>query len=492
MLAGGVESMSRVKMGSDGGAWPMDPETSYDTYFTPQGIGADLIATIEGFSRERRRPHSRSVPRRRPPRPSPTAAFAQLGDPGPRPQRRRCCSTMTSSCAATPPWRRWPRSTRPSASSARSGGFDAVILQKYHWVEKIDHVHTPGNSSGVVDGAALVLVGSEASARDLGLVPRARIVATAVSGADPAIMLTGPGPASRKALDKAGLTVEDIDLFEVNEAFASVVMRFCRDMGLTETQIEAKVNVNGGSIALGHPLGATGSMLVGTVVDELHRARPALRPDHHVCRWRDGCCDDRRAGLSLARSRRALPMGAQDTIGTFRWESDADGIVVLTMDDPAGSANTMNTPGRVLHRGGGPPGGREGLHHRRGDHLGEEDLLRRRQPRRHPRHEARGRRGGQRLGRRHEAAPASAGDPRPPGRRGDQRRGPGRWLRDHPGLPPPHRRSTRRAARSACPRSAWACCPAPVASPAPCACWASRTRCSTCCCRASGTSRPTR
>jgi acetyl-CoA C-acetyltransferase len=160
------------------------------------------------------------------------------------------------------------------AMMGEAGGFDAVALQRYHWVEKIDHVHHAGNSSGIVDGAALVLVGSEQVGADLGLTPRARVVATAVSGADPTIMLTGPTPASRRALATAGLTVDDIDLVEINEAFASVVLKFVRDLDLDPE----KVNVNGGAIALGHPLGATGAMLVGTVVDELERrdARRAL------------------------------------------------------------------------------------------------------------------------------------------------------------------------------------------------------------------------
>jgi acetyl-CoA C-acetyltransferase len=147
------------------------------------------------------------------------------------------------------------------------GGFDAVALQKYHWVEKIEHVHTPGNSSGIVDGASLVAIGNEQTGNDLGLTPRARILATAVSGADPTIMLTGPAPASKKALAKAGISVEDLDLVEINEAFAAVVLRFVRDMGLDME----KVNVNGGAIAMGHPLGATGGMILGTLVDELHR-----------------------------------------------------------------------------------------------------------------------------------------------------------------------------------------------------------------------------
>ncbi|MDG6110563.1 acetyl-CoA C-acyltransferase, partial [Dactylosporangium aurantiacum] len=153
------------------------------------------------------------------------------------------------------------------AAIGELGGFDAVALQRYHWVERIEHVHTAGNSSGIVDGASLVLVGSEAAGVKAGLTPRARVVAAAVSGADPTIMLTGPAPASRKALAKAGLTVEDIDLVEMNEAFAAVVLRFAKDMGFSLD----KVNVNGGAIAMGHPLGATGGMLLGTLIDELER-----------------------------------------------------------------------------------------------------------------------------------------------------------------------------------------------------------------------------
>jgi acetyl-CoA C-acetyltransferase len=147
------------------------------------------------------------------------------------------------------------------------GGFDAVALQKYHWVERINHVHTPGNSSGIVDGAALMVIGSEQAGRDMGLAPRARIVATGVVGTEPTIMLTGPAPSAQKALAKAGLTVDQIDLFEVNEAFAAVVLKFMRDLGVPHE----KVNVNGGAIALGHPLGATGAMILGTLIDELER-----------------------------------------------------------------------------------------------------------------------------------------------------------------------------------------------------------------------------
>jgi acetyl-CoA C-acetyltransferase len=149
----------------------------------------------------------------------------------------------------------------------RDGGFDAVALQEYHWVEEINHVHTAGNSSGIVDGAALCVIGNEKAGAAAGLSPRARIVATAVSGADPTIMLTGPAPATRKALAKAGLTADDIDLFEINEAFASVAMRFMKDLDIPHD----KTNVNGGAIAMGHPLGATGAMLVGTIIDELER-----------------------------------------------------------------------------------------------------------------------------------------------------------------------------------------------------------------------------
>jgi acetyl-CoA C-acetyltransferase len=153
------------------------------------------------------------------------------------------------------------------ATIGELGGFDAVALQRYHWVERINHVHTAGNSSGIVDGASLVLIGSQRAGVEAGLTPRARIVAAAVSGADPTIMLTGPAPATRKALAKAGLSIEDIDLVEMNEAFAAVVLRFVKDMNLTLD----KVNVNGGAISMGHPLGATGGMLVGTLIDELER-----------------------------------------------------------------------------------------------------------------------------------------------------------------------------------------------------------------------------
>src|SRR3954451_2705597 len=265
VFAGGVESMSRVPMGSDGGAWAMDPETNYDTSFVPQGISADLIATVEEFSREdvdayAARSQKRAATARE------EGRFAQSVVPVldlneqvvlDHDEFIRPGTTVETLGNLNPSFE----------AMGEMGGFDAVALQKYHWIEKINHVHTPGNSSGIVDGASLVAVGNEQVGDELGLTPRAKILATAVSGADPTIMLTGPAPASRKALGKAGLTVDDLDLIEINEAFAAVVLRFVRDMGLDME----KVNVNGGAIAMGHPLGATGGMILGTLIDELHR-----------------------------------------------------------------------------------------------------------------------------------------------------------------------------------------------------------------------------
>ncbi|MFD5492990.1 acetyl-CoA C-acetyltransferase [Streptomyces sp. NPDC127091] len=265
VVGGGVESMSRVPMGSDGGAWPYDPTTNYDTYFVPQGVGADLIATVEGFSREDVDAYAtRSQARAE-------AAWAEgrfarsvvpVKDINgvtvlDQDEHRRPGTTAETLSALAPFF----------AGIGQRDGYDAVALQRYPAVERIDHVHTPGNSSGIVDGAALVLVGTQQAGRDLGLTPRARVVATAVTGSEPTIMLTGPTPAARKALATAGLTADDIDLFEVNEAFASVVLKFQRDLKIPDE----KLNVNGGAIALGHPLGATGAMLVGTVLDELER-----------------------------------------------------------------------------------------------------------------------------------------------------------------------------------------------------------------------------
>ncbi|MGY3678510.1 acetyl-CoA C-acetyltransferase [Streptomyces sp. TE33382] len=265
VLAGGVESMSRVPMGSDGGAWAMDPMTSFQTGFAPQGIGADLIATIEGFSRRDVDEYA-ALSQERAAEAWKDGRFARSVVPVrdrnglvvlDRDEHLRPGTTADSLAALKPSF----------AGIGEMGGFDAVALQKYHWVEKIDHVHHAGNSSGIVDGAALVAIGSQQAGERYGLTPRARIVSAAVSGSEPTIMLTGPAPATRKALAKAGLTIDDIDLVEINEAFAGVVLRFVRDMGLSLD----KVNVNGGAIALGHPLGATGAMILGTLIDELER-----------------------------------------------------------------------------------------------------------------------------------------------------------------------------------------------------------------------------
>lgn len=264
VVAGGVESMSRIPMGSDGGAWAMDPATNMHTHFVPQGIGADLIATLEGFSR------------------SDVDAFALRSQQ--KAARARADGSFNKSLVPVTDQNgilildhdEFIRADstleglgklKPSFEMMGQMGFDASALRKYSHVERIEHIHTPGNSSGIVDGAALMLIGSAAKGKELGLKARGRIVATAVTSTDPTIMLTGPAPATRKALAKAGLNVNDIDLFEVNEAFASVVMKFMKDMGVSED----KVNVNGGSIAMGHPLGATGCAILGTLLDELEK-----------------------------------------------------------------------------------------------------------------------------------------------------------------------------------------------------------------------------
>ena len=265
LLAGGVESMSRVPMGSDGGPWAMDPETAYNSYFVPQGISADLIATIEGFSRDDVDTYAARSQERAAAAWS-SGRFAKSVVPVKdingvtildHDEFMRPDTTVESLSKLNPSF----------AAMGDMGGFDAVALQKFHWVERIDHVHTPGNSSGIVDGAALTLVGSEAAGKAAGLTPRARVVATAVTGADPTIMLTGPTPATKKVLAAAGLTPKDIDVWELNEAFASVVLKWMRDFNLDIEQ----VNVNGGAIAMGHPIGATGAMITGTVMDELDR-----------------------------------------------------------------------------------------------------------------------------------------------------------------------------------------------------------------------------
>lgn len=265
VIAGGVESMSRVPIGSDGGALFNDPTTNYDLHFVPQGIGADLIATVEGFTRDDVDAYAvRSQDR---------AELAWSGGYFTKSvvpvkdsngvtvldhdEHRRPGTTVQALAALKPSF----------AGVGEAAGFDAVAMQKYTSVEKINHVHHGGNSSGIVDGAALVLIGTEQAGARFDLTPRARIVATAVTGSEPTIMLTGPTPATLKALSLAGLSVDDIDLFELNEAFASVVLKFQKDLQIPDE----KLNVNGGAIAMGHPLGATGAMLVGTVVDELER-----------------------------------------------------------------------------------------------------------------------------------------------------------------------------------------------------------------------------
>ena len=266
VVAGGVESMSRVPMGSDGGPWASDPETAFDTAFIPQGISADLIATLEGFSREQvdefaLRSQQRAgaardsgrFKRSLVPVQDATGVVILDHDEFIRPQ------TTLEGLGAL----------KLSFDKLGEMGFDAVAIQRYPQVERIKHVHTPGNSSGIVDGAAAVLIGSEEKGKQLGLTARARIVSVALSGADPTIMLTGPMPAARKALARAKMQIEQIDLFEINEAFAVVPMKFMKEMHVAEEI----VNVNGGSIAMGHPLGATGAMLLGTLIDELERRK---------------------------------------------------------------------------------------------------------------------------------------------------------------------------------------------------------------------------
>ncbi|WP_028009285.1 acetyl-CoA C-acetyltransferase [Solimonas flava] len=264
IVGGGVESMSRWAMGSDGGAWAMDPRVNNATGFAPQGIGADLIATLEGFSREdvdrfALRSQQRATQAREAGRYAKSLVpVVDLNgmtvldhDEFIRPE------TTLDGLAQL----------KPSFAQIGQMGFDATALRKYTTVERIDHVHHAGNSSGIVDGAAAVLVGNKKIGRQLGLKPRARIRAAAVIGSEPTIMLTGIGPAANKALAKAGMKAADIDLFEINEAFAAVVMRAMRDLDIDAE----RVNVNGGAIALGHPLGATGAMILGTVLDELER-----------------------------------------------------------------------------------------------------------------------------------------------------------------------------------------------------------------------------
>ncbi|WP_441374555.1 acetyl-CoA C-acetyltransferase [Acinetobacter lwoffii] len=264
VVAGGVESMSRVPMGSDGGPWALDPETNMACDFIPQGIGADLIATIDGYTRSDVDQFAEQSQQK--------AAAAQANgyfNASVIPVKDKAGVVILDKDEFIKPTTTAEGLGKLNPSFATMGqmGFDAIALQKYPEVGAINHVHHAGNSSGIVDGAAVVLIASEQAVKEQGLKPRAKVLATALVGADPTIMLTGPAPAARKALAKAGLTIDDIDLFEVNEAFAAVVMRFINEMKIDP----AKVNVNGGAIAMGHPLGATGAMILGTLLDELER-----------------------------------------------------------------------------------------------------------------------------------------------------------------------------------------------------------------------------
>jgi acetyl-CoA C-acetyltransferase len=265
VVGGGVEHMSRCTMGMDGGAWAIDPAVAWPLHFVPQGVSADLIATLEGFTREQVDAYAVESQRR--------AAHAQqsgyfdrslvpvkdvIGEVAlAKDEYLRPGTTMADLAKLKPAF----------TQMGEEGGFDAVALQRYPEVEVIHHVHTAGNSSGIVDGAAAVLVGSKRAAKQAGLKPRARVRAFASIGSEPTIMLTGPAGSARKALKRAGMKTTDIDLWEINEAFASVVLRFVRDLDLSREN----VNVNGGAIALGHPLGATGAVILGMVLDELER-----------------------------------------------------------------------------------------------------------------------------------------------------------------------------------------------------------------------------
>jgi acetyl-CoA C-acetyltransferase len=264
-IGGGIESMSRIPMGSDGGAWPTDPQVAYKTYFTPQGVSADLIATKYGISRNDLDTYAAASQKR-------AAHSWQQGwfkgsiipivdhigrvvldhDEHMRPE-----ATVESLGGLNPSF----------VMMGEMGGFDSVILQRYPEVESVTHMHTPGNSSGIVDGAAAVLIGNAQAGQRMGLKPRARIHSFASIGSEPSIMLTGPAPATEKVLKRAGMSVSDIDLYELNEAFAAVVLHYMNQLNIPHD----KINVNGGAIAMGHPLGATGAMILGTVLDELER-----------------------------------------------------------------------------------------------------------------------------------------------------------------------------------------------------------------------------
>ena len=264
-IGGGVESMSRVGIGASGGAWPVDPSIAVATYFMPQGISADLIATKYGFSRDDVDAYAVES-QKRAAQSWETGRFKKsvmtVRDPNGLPilskdEHMRPTTTMQTLASLQPSF----------VQMGEMGGFDAVAIQKHPEVETINHVHTPGNSSGIVDGAAAVLIGSKEAGKAAGLKPRARIKGFANIGSEPAIMLTGPIPVTEKALKKAGMKKKDIDLWELNEAFASVVLRYMQALDIPHD----KINVNGGAIAMGHPLGATGAMILGTVLDELER-----------------------------------------------------------------------------------------------------------------------------------------------------------------------------------------------------------------------------
>jgi acetyl-CoA C-acetyltransferase len=265
-VGGGVESMSRVGIGASGGAWPVDPSIALKSYFVPQGISADLIATKYGFSRADVDAYAVESQKR----------AAKAWDEGrfrnsvlavkdvngitllDKDEHMRPSTTMQTLAALNPSF----------VQMGEMAGFDAVAIQRYPEVEALNHVHTPGNSSGIVDGAAAVLIGSAEAGKRAGLKPRARIKAFANIGSEPSIMLTGPIPVTQKVLKRAGMSIEDIELYELNEAFASVVLRYMQALDIPHD----KINVNGGAIAMGHPLGATGAMILGTVLDELERS----------------------------------------------------------------------------------------------------------------------------------------------------------------------------------------------------------------------------
>ena len=264
VVAGGVESMSRVPMGSNSGAWAIDAEFALNTGYVPQGIGADTIATLDGRNREDVDAFALESQKR-----AANARDKGYFDKSVVPIKDANGLTILERDDFIK-----PNTTMETLAALPSSfdsigpfGFDDIVLAKYNQLDRIDHVHTPGNSSGIVDGASAVLVGSKKAGSDLGLTPRARVVATAVTSTDPIIMLAGPGPAAKKCLAKAGMQASDIDLWEINEAFASIALRYMDDLGIGHEII----NVNGGAIAMGHPLGATGAMLLSIALDELER-----------------------------------------------------------------------------------------------------------------------------------------------------------------------------------------------------------------------------